>query len=71
MNVCWIRTSLLKKCEMSFSWNELVRQREIVLFGVIQQTSLAPVKKDVSKFKNLDEQSSVYKAITTLFYLVI
>ena len=48
-----------------------MRQREIVLFGVIQQTSLAPVKKDVSKFKNLDEQSSVYKAITTLFYLVI
>ena len=60
-----------QKSEMIRYRYGLVRQREIVLFAVIQPTSPTPEKKDVSKFKNLDEQSSVYKAITTLFYLVI
>lgn len=39
----------------------LVRQREIVLFAVIQQTSPTLEKKDIGKLKNLDEWSSFYK----------
>lgn len=39
----------------------LVRQREIVLFAVIQPTSPALEKKDIDKLKNLDEWSSFYK----------
>ena len=36
----------------------LVRQREIVLFAVIQPTSPTLEKKDIDKLKNLDEWSS-------------
>ena len=39
----------------------LVRQREIVLFAVIQPTSPTLEKKDIDKLKNLDEWSSFYK----------
>lgn len=35
----------------------LVRQREIVLFAVIQPTSPTLEKKDIGKLKNLDEWS--------------
>lgn len=39
----------------------LVRQREIVLFAVIQPTSPTLEKKDIGKLKNLNEWSSFYK----------
>ena len=42
-----IRTSLLKKSEMIRYRYGLVRQREIVLFAVIQPTSPTPEKKDM------------------------
>ena len=39
----------------------LVRQREIVLFAVIQPTSPTLENKDIGKSKNLNEWSSFYK----------
>ena len=39
----------------------LVRQRDIVLFAVIQPTIQTPEKKDIGKSKNLNEWSSFYK----------
>ena len=47
----------------------LVRQREIVLFAVIQPTSPTPEKKDIGKLKYLEERSSVYTQYYILIYI--
>ena len=49
-----------QKCEMIRYRYGLVRQREIVLFAVIQPTSPTPEKKDMGKLQYLVERSSVY-----------
>ena len=50
-----------QKSEMIRCRYRLVRQREIVLFAVIQPTSPTLEKKDICKLKNLYEWSSFYK----------
>ncbi len=48
------------------------RQREIVLFAVINPISSTPEKKDMGKLQYLEEQSSVYTIIITLYtYITI
>ncbi len=48
------------------------RQREIVLFAVINPISSTPEKKDMGKLQYLEEQSSVYIIIITLYtYITI
>lgn len=47
-----------QKSEMIRCRYGLVRQREIVLFAVIQPISPTPEKKDMGKLQYLDERSS-------------
>jgi hypothetical protein len=49
----------------------LVRQREIVLFVVIQPISQTPEKKYIGKLKYLEERSSVYTQYYILIYIYI
>lgn len=49
----------------------MVRQREIVLFAVINPISSTPEKKDMGKLQYLEEQSSVYIIIITLYTYII
>ena len=49
----------------------LVRQREIVLFAVIQPTSPTLEKKDIGKFKNIDEWSSFLNDQILYSYIII
>lgn len=49
----------------------LVRQKEIVLFAVIQPTSPTLEKKDIGKFKNIDEWSSFLNDQILYSYIII
>lgn len=49
----------------------MVRQREIVLFAVINPISSTPEKKDMGRLQYLEEQSSVYIIIITLYTYII
>lgn len=49
----------------------MVRQREIVLFAVINPISSTPEKKDMGKLQYHEEQSSVYIIIITLYTYII